>query len=111
MELDSTTFRAVNKETLLAHIHSRLECLPQDGGAPTPENGWLAKPGEPVNLSDYGVQEEPQAFNFAVWRRTPNHAFGGRTPQQIIDEGTETERSHLADAVDAIAALLDGAFS
>lgn len=102
---------AVNKEALLAHIHSRLECLPRDGGQPTPENGWLATPGEPVNLADYGLEAEPQAFNFAIWRETPNPAFGGRTPQQVINEGTEAERNHLADAVDAIAALLDGAFS
>ena len=101
----------MNKEALLAHIHSRLECLPQHGAPATPETAWLADPGEPVDLADYGLQDEPQAFNFAVWCQTPNPAFAGRTPQQIINEGTETERNHLADAVDAIAALLDGAFS
>ena len=103
--------QAMNKEALLAHIHSRLECSPQRGSEATPENGWLSSPGKFVNLAAYGLGEEPRQFNFAVWRETSNPAFGGRSPQQVIDEGTEAERSHLADAVDAIAALLDGAFS
>ena len=59
----------------------------------------------------FGVDEEPREFDFAAWCQTPNPAFAGRTPQQIIDEGTESERDHLAGAVDSIAALLDGAFS
>ena len=101
----------MKKEALLAHIHSRLECPPQHCGEPTPENGWLATPGQPVDLADYGLPNEPQAFNFAVWCEMPNPAFGGRTPRQVINEGTETERNRLADAVDAVAALLDGAFS
>ncbi len=101
----------MNKEALLAHIHSRLLCPPQDAAEPTPENGWLAQPGDPVQLADYGVETEPQEFSYALWLETPNPAFAGRTPARVIEDGTETERDRLADAVDAIAALIDGAFS
>ena len=101
----------MTKETLLAHIHSRIDCLNHQGGEPTSGTGWLSSPGESVDLAAYGVDEQPREFDFAVWCQAPNPAFGGRTPQQVIDNGTETERDHLADTVDAIAALLDGAFS
>ena len=101
----------MNKETLLAHIDSRLECLHHHTHDTVIVAGWLSAAGKPVDLAAYGVDEEQWAFDFAVWREAPNPAFGGHTPQQVIDEGTETERRHLADAVDAIAALLDGAFS
>ena len=101
----------MNKETLLAHIDSRLECLNHHIHGAIPDNSWLAVRGKPVDLAAYGMVEEPQAFNFAVWRRAPNPAFGGRTPQQVIDDGTDSERTDLAHVVSAIAALLDGAFS
>ena len=87
---DSTTFRPVNKEALLAHIHSRLECLPQHGGVATPETGWLANPGEPVDLADYGLQDEPQVLSFFSffllllgWSRCPNLAGTESTSWQM----------------------------
>ena len=104
-------FRTVTKETLLAHIHARIDCLQNHSGDPTSATGWLSNPGETVDLAAYGVDEEPRSFDFAAWCQAPNPAFAGRTPQQVIDNGSETERDHLAAAVDAIAALLDGAFS
>ncbi len=104
-------FRAVTKETLLAHIQAHIGCLHHHGGEPTSGSDWLSNPGEPVDLAAYGVNEEPRAFDFAAWCQAPNPAFAGRTPKQVIDDGTETDRDQLADAVGAIAALLDGAFS
>lgn len=101
----------MTKETLLAHIHSRIDCLDNHGAGPASGRGWLSNPGEPVDLAAFGVGQEPRHFDFAIWCQTPNPAFEGRTPQQVIDNGTGTERDHLAHAVDAIAALLDGAFS
>ena len=101
----------MTKETLLAHIQTRIVCLHPQSGEPTADAGWLSKPGEPVDLAAFGVDQGPREFDFAAWCATPNPAFAGRTPQQVIDDGTETERNQLADAVDAIAALLDGAFS
>ena len=101
----------MNKEALLAHIDARLECLKHQAHGSVPVPGWLAEPGEHVDLTGYGIADEPQSFDFAAWRKTPNPAFDGRTPQQVIDCGTDVERSALADAVSAIAALLDGAFS
>ena len=101
----------MTKETLLAHIQARIGCLHHHGGEPTADTGWLSNPGAPVDLSAYAVDEEPRDFHFAVWCQTPNPAFAGRSPQQVIDDGTETERDQLAGAVDAIAALPDGAFS
>ncbi len=101
----------MTKETLLAHIQARIGCLHPKGGEPTAVDAWLSNPGEPVDLAAFGVGEPPHEFDFAAWCATPNPAFAGRTPQQVIDDGTETERDQLADAVDAIAALLDGAFS
>ena len=99
----------MTKEALLAHIHDRIACLQQPGGAPT--SGWLSNPGTPVDLTAYGVDQEPLQFDFAAWCKAKSAAFAGRTPQQIIDHGTEADRDRLADAVDAIVALLDGAFS
>lgn len=101
----------MTKEALLAHIHARIGCLHQDGGDPIADAGWLANPGEPVDLAAYGLHEEPRAFDFAAWCQAPNPAFAGRAPQEVIDNGSDTERDRLADAVDAIAAHLDGAFS
>ena len=101
----------MTKETLLAHIRARIGCLHPKCGEPTADPGWLSNPGEPVDLAAFGVDEAPREFDFAPWCATPNPAFAGRTPQQVIDDGTETERDQLAGAVDAIAALLDGAFS
>ena len=107
----SRVFPAVTKETLLAHIHVRLGCLHHEGGEPTSGADWLSDHGEPVDLVAYGVNEEPREFDFAAWCQAPNAAFAGRTPKQVIDYGTEADRDQLADAVGAIAALLDGAFS
>ena len=101
----------MTKEALLAHIHASIVCVHHPGSQPTSDPGWLSNPGEPVDLAVYGVNEAPTEFDFPTWCQTPNPAFGGRTPQQVIDDGTESERDHLADAVGAIAALLDGAFS
>ena len=101
----------MTRETLLAHIDARIGCRHDDSGDPASGTGWLSHPGEPVDLAAYGVDEEPREFDFVAWCQTPNPAFAGHTPQQVIDNGTETDRDHLADAVDAIAALLDGAFS
>ena len=101
----------MTKETLLAHINACIGCLHRQGDGLAPRTDWLSNPGEPVDLAAYGVDEQPRRFDFAAWCATPNPAFAGRTPEQVIDSGTETERDHLADAVDAIAALHDGAFS
>ena len=108
IQTGSRASRAVTKETLLAHIQTRIDCLHPKRGEPTADAGWLSNPGEPVDLAAFGVGEAPREFDFAAWCATPNPAFAGRTPQQVIDDGTETERDQL---VDAIAALLDGAFS
>ena len=101
----------MTKETLLAHIHARFDRLHHQARDPNANTGWLSNPGEPVDLSAYGVDEEPREFDFAAWLQTPNPAFAGRTPRQVIDHGTETERDHLAHTIDAIAALLDGALA
>ncbi len=98
-----------DQQSLLEYFESRLRC---SGHAWTTgeQPDWL-QPTDPVDLDDYGVSREHADFDFDHWRETPNPAFGGRSPQQVIKGGSEADRARLATVIDAIAALRDGAFS
>ena len=72
---------------------------------------WL-RDSNAVNLSKLGIPDnDVEAFDLCAWQKAPNVAFGGRTPNMVIDDGTDKERLQLALMIDAIAALQDGAFS
>ena len=101
----------VNKKALLDHIEARLKFPARfDSADDQPE--WLSSPSESdCNLRDFGVSPEGDAFDFDSWRSERNAAFNNRTPDDVIDQGPDTDRMRLAAIVDAIAAYQDGAFS
>ena len=100
----------MDRETLIAYIAKRLPSQSVDRNAEDLP-GWLEAPYV-ISLSEpHTPERDGRVFDLRVWQGTGVEVFGGRTPRQIIDSGTDAERSQLALLVDAIAALRDGAFS
>lgn len=101
----------MNRDMLLAHIDERIRRRSsEEDAARLP--AWLRSPEKCADAAQFGVAVgESEAFEFDAWLATANPAFGGRAPCEVIDGGTPAERARLALAIDAIAALQDGAFS